>query len=108
MAKRSSFGKSIRKRFSDITNYQPQHKSSPVFEQNFPLNASSSSTKEQIDHLLKENAGLMKHVTDKNKVIEMNRVELQKLRIVVQKTQLQNWNLAQTNSHMMAVGTLLS
>lgn len=102
MVRRSSFGKSIRKRLSDITNYQPQPKSPPVFDQILPLIASSSSTKEHIDHLLKENAGLMKLITEKNKIIEMNGVELQKLRIVLQKTQLQNWNFAQSNSHMMA------
>ncbi|KAL8198014.1 hypothetical protein R6Q57_029933 [Mikania cordata] len=103
MAKRSSFGKSIRKRLSDITNYQPQHKSPPVFDQILQLNAASFSAKEQINHLLKENEGLLKLITDKNNIIEINGVELQKLRIVVQKTQLQNWNLAQSNSHMMAV-----
>ncbi|KAK1435123.1 hypothetical protein QVD17_00883 [Tagetes erecta] len=102
MAKTSSFGKSIRKRLSDITNYQPQHKSSPVFHQNFPLDDSSSPAKQQIDRLVKENQGLLKLITDKNKVIETNGVELQNLRIVVQKTRLQNWNLAQSNSHMMA------
>ncbi|KAK9072627.1 hypothetical protein SSX86_009062 [Deinandra increscens subsp. villosa] len=100
MAKSSSFGQSMRKRLSDITNHQPQHKLPPVLDQNFPLN--SSSAKEQIDHLLKENEGLLKLITDKSKIIEMNGVELQKLRINLQKTQLQNWNLAQSNSHMMA------
>ncbi|KAD5508684.1 hypothetical protein E3N88_16387 [Mikania micrantha] len=103
MAKRSSFGKSIRKRLSDITNYQPQHKSPPVFDQILQLNAASFSTKEQINHLLK----MLWNFNDNSNIIEMNGVELQKLRIVVQKTQLQNWNLAQSNSHMMAVGTLL-
>lgn len=98
MAKRSSFGKTIRKRLSDITNYQAQPKSPPLFDQILP----PSSSKEHIDHLLKENAELMKLITDKNKVIEVNGLELQKLRIVVQKTQLQNWSLAQSNSHMMA------
>lgn len=97
MAKRSSFGKTIKNRLSDITNYQPQPKSPPGFNQILP-----SSTKEYIDHLSKENAGLMKLITDKNKVIELNGVELQKLRVIVQKTQLQNWNLAQSNSHMLA------
>nr|XP_043612645.1 shugoshin-1 [Erigeron canadensis] len=103
MAKRSSFGKSIRKRLSDITNYQPQQpKSSLVFDQVSVFNDLSSSTKEHIDHLLKENAGLLKLITEKNKVIELNGVELQKLRVALQKTQLQNLGLAQSNSHMMA------
>ncbi|KAI7751394.1 hypothetical protein M8C21_028744 [Ambrosia artemisiifolia] len=90
MAKGSSFGKSIRKRFSDITNHESQNKSAP------------SLGKEQIDHLVKENAGLMKLITEKNKVIEMNGIELQKVRVVLQKLQSQNWNLAQSNGHMMA------
>ncbi|MFS8005049.1 putative shugoshin [Helianthus anomalus] len=90
MVKRSSFGKSIRKRLSDITNYEPQ------------LCSSSSLDKGHVDHLLKENAGLMKLITEKNKVIEMNGIELQKVRVLLQKTQFQNWNLAQSNSHMMA------
>ncbi|XP_071696441.1 uncharacterized protein [Rutidosis leptorrhynchoides] len=102
MAKRSSFGRSIRKRLSDITNYQPQPKSSTVFDQTLPLNDSSSSVKEHIGNLLKENAGLLQTITEKNKVIELNGLELQKLRVMLQKTQLQNWNLAQSNSHMMA------
>ncbi|KVH90753.1 Shugoshin, C-terminal [Cynara cardunculus var. scolymus] len=92
MAKRSSFGKTIRKRLSDITNYQPQPKSPPVFDQMLP-----SSTKEYIDHLSK-----LQFKPVVSKAIELNGVELQKLRLIVQKTQLQNWNLAQSNSHMMA------
>ncbi|XP_076902263.1 uncharacterized protein LOC143556944 [Bidens hawaiensis] len=102
--KRSAFGKSIRKRFSDITNCDPRHKSQPLFDQVLPIACSvlSSVDKEHIDHLLKENAGLMKLITEKNKVIEMNGVELQKMRIVLQKMQSQNWSLAQSNNHMMA------
>ncbi|KAI7751399.1 hypothetical protein M8C21_028749 [Ambrosia artemisiifolia] len=96
MAKGSSFGKSIRKRFSDITNHDSQNKSALFFDR------SSYLGKEQIDHLVKENAGLAKLITEKNKVIEMNGIELQKVRVVLQKLQSQNWNLAQSNSHMMA------
>ncbi|KAK1429150.1 hypothetical protein QVD17_11353 [Tagetes erecta] len=99
IAKRSSFG---RKRLSDITNYDPQRKSSSRFDQTLQLNSSSSLAKEQIDHLLKENAGLMKLINEKNKVIEMNVIELQKIRLVLQKTKLQNLNLARSNSHKMA------
>ncbi|KAL7595877.1 hypothetical protein Lser_V15G29015 [Lactuca serriola] len=102
MAKRSSFGKTLRKRLSDITNYQQNSKSPPLFDQILPPDDSLYSAKNHVDHLLKENAELMKLITDKNKVIEVNGVELQKLRIIVQKTQLQNWSLAQSNSHMMA------
>jgi hypothetical protein len=38
-----------------------------------------------------------------SKVIEVNGAELQKLRVNCQKLQLQNWNLAQSNSHMLTV-----
>ena len=36
-------------------------------------------------------------------MIELNGIELQKLRINLQKMQMQNWNLAQANSVMIAV-----
>lgn len=39
-----------------------------------------------------------------SKTIELNGAELQKLRVNLQKLQLQNWNLAQSNSHISAVG----
>ncbi|GJX29797.1 shugoshin 2-like protein [Tanacetum coccineum] len=103
MAKRSSFGKSLRKRLSDITNHQAQQPKSPLpFDDSLQLDALSAAAKEYIDNLLQENATLVKLITDKNKTIETNGVELQKLRIVLRKTQLQNWNLAQSNSQMMA------
>lgn len=38
-----------------------------------------------------------------SKVIEVSGAELQKLRVNCQKLQLQNWNLAQSNSHMLTV-----
>lgn len=36
-------------------------------------------------------------------MIEVTGAELQRLRGDVKKLQLQNWNLAQSNSHMLAV-----
>ncbi|GKD21968.1 shugoshin-1-like protein isoform X2, partial [Tanacetum coccineum] len=94
---------SLRKRLSDITNHQAQQPKSPLaFDDSLQLDALSSAAKEYIDNLLQENARLVKLITDKNKTIETNGVELQKLRIVLRKTQLQNWNLAQSNSQMMA------
>ncbi|XP_076884402.1 uncharacterized protein LOC143533529 [Bidens hawaiensis] len=93
--------RSIRmKQFSDITNYQTPPP--PLnFDLILPLTPSSSSSKQQFHHLLKEHAEMMKLISDQNKIIEMNRVELQKMRIFVQKTQSQNWKLAQSNSCMM-------
>ncbi|XP_058223827.1 SHUGOSHIN 2-like [Rhododendron vialii] len=101
MAKRSSFGigSVVRKRLSDITNSIPQPKSP------FPdkkLSPTDSSEKEHIDHLVKENIALAKLIADKNKIIEFTGIELQKMRVSLQKMQMQNWNLAQSNSHMLA------
>ncbi|KAL3518439.1 hypothetical protein ACH5RR_021028 [Cinchona calisaya] len=98
MAKRSSLGSIVRRRLSDITNSNPKPKS-PI---NVEKPSFDPSSKEQIDHLAKENMALVKIIQDKNKVIELNGIELQKLRINLQKMQMQNWNLAQANSLMIA------
>ncbi|XP_009790331.1 uncharacterized protein LOC107784894 [Nicotiana tabacum] len=101
MAKRSSFGSIVRKRLSDITNSLPQaqHKS-PIDVDKFSPDVSSMT--DYINHLAKENVALVKLVQDKNKIIELSGIEIQKMRIHLQKMQLQNWNLAQSNSHMLA------
>ncbi|XP_009587803.1 uncharacterized protein LOC107787827 isoform X2 [Nicotiana tabacum] len=101
MAKRSSFGSIVRKRLSDITNSLPQtqHKSPIDVDKVSP---DVSSMKDYINHLAKENVALVKLVQDKNKIIELSGIEIQKMRIHLQKMQLQNWNLAQSNSHMLA------
>lgn len=44
----------------------------------------------------------------KSKIIELSGAELQKLRVSVQKLQLQNWNLARSNSQMLAVWLLFA
>lgn len=50
----------------------------------------------------------MASLTDMNsKIIELNGMELQRLRGSYQKTQFQNWNLAQSNSQMLAVWKIL-
>ncbi|KAK6144353.1 hypothetical protein DH2020_021173 [Rehmannia glutinosa] len=86
----------VRRRLSDITNSLPQHKS----PENFPLD--DASAKEYIDHLVKEKMALVKLIQEKNKIIELSGIEIQNLRTCLQKMQLQNWNLAQSNSHMLA------
>ncbi|KAK4356436.1 hypothetical protein RND71_025407 [Anisodus tanguticus] len=101
MAKRSSFGSIVRKRLSDITNSLPQtQQKSPIDVDK--VSPDVSSMKDYINHLAKENVALVKIVQEKNKIIELSGNELQKMRIHLQKMQLQNWNLAQSNSHMLA------
>ncbi|KAF7823339.1 Shugoshin 2 [Senna tora] len=98
MAKRS-IGSIMRKKLSDITNSQTQTKL-PTLEdgsfEDFP------TTKDSIEQLLKERGTLLQLLGERNKMIELSGVEMQKLRANFQKLQLQNWNLAQSNSHMQA------
>ncbi|OWM68925.1 shugoshin-1 [Punica granatum] len=100
-AKRASFGKIVRKRLSDITNSPLVHNKIPS-EGLKPVPFSSEITKDNVDQLIQENGALVKLVEERNKIIELSGAELQRLRISYQKTQLQNWNLAQTNSQMLA------
>ncbi|XP_042475897.1 SHUGOSHIN 1-like [Macadamia integrifolia] len=99
MAKRSSLGNVVMKRLSDITNSQHRPKSPCLKENPGPV---SSTVKEQIEKILKENMGLLKLLAEKNKIIELSGIELQKLRMTMQKLQQQNWHLAQSNSQMLA------
>ncbi|KAJ8551924.1 hypothetical protein K7X08_028367 [Anisodus acutangulus] len=101
MAKRSSFGSIVRKRLSDITNSLPQTQNKLPIDVD-KVSPDVSSMKDYINHLAKENVALVKIVQEKNKIIELSGNELQKMRIHLQKMQLQNWNLAQSNSHMLS------
>ncbi|XP_073303535.1 uncharacterized protein [Primulina huaijiensis] len=104
MERRSSFGNMVRKKFSNITNSLPQPKS-PVISEKSPLD--SASAKEYIDNLVKEKMVLAKIVHEKNKVIELSGIEIQKLRTSLLMMRLHNWNLAQSNSQMLTVGGVL-
>ncbi|KAG4988959.1 hypothetical protein JHK85_031942 [Glycine max] len=80
MAKKS-IGSLMRKKLSDITN-----NTNPNYSQQ--LDTSLSSDNNSIQQLLK--------------IIEATGSELQRLRADVKKLQIQNWNLAQSNTHMLA------
>nr|GLL33960.1 shugoshin-1 [Ipomoea trifida] len=96
MVKRSSIGSIVKKRLSDIKTSLPQLKPS------IDIEMGNRSTKNCVDDLIKENIALVKLIQDRNKIIEMTGMELKKLRVGVQRVQLQNWNLAQSNTHMLA------
>ncbi|XVF83028.1 hypothetical protein PTKIN_Ptkin16aG0099700 [Pterospermum kingtungense] len=87
-----------RKGLTDITNLQQQPKG---LTQGAKQPASMTS-KDYIDKLQQENMTLMKVLADRNKVIELSGIELQKLRINLEKFQQQNLQLAQANSQMLA------
>ncbi|KAH1066724.1 hypothetical protein J1N35_031711 [Gossypium stocksii] len=99
MAKRSSLGSLMRKRLSDITNTQSQPKPSNQEEkpQQIP-----PAAEDYINQLIKEKMTLIELVEERNKIIELSGTELQNLRTSLQKLQLQNWNLAQSNSQILA------
>ncbi|RDX88127.1 Shugoshin 2, partial [Mucuna pruriens] len=93
MAKKS-IGSLMRKKLSDITNTD-SHSHSP-HHHTLPSDINS------IQQLLKERTALIQLLAERNKIIEVSGAELQRLRGDVKKLQLQNWNLAQSNSHMLA------
>ncbi|CAI9778436.1 unnamed protein product [Fraxinus pennsylvanica] len=105
VAKRSSLGNMMRRGLSDVTNSLPLPKSIIISEKSQPDSASASasaSAKDYIDNLIKENMAMVKLIQEKNKIVELTGIEIQNLRACLQKMQMQNWNLAQSNSHMSA------
>ncbi|XP_021824316.1 SHUGOSHIN 2 isoform X1 [Prunus avium] len=99
IAKGSSIGSTSRKRLSDISNLQHQQPKPAI--QQVKQQFDSLTNKEYVDNLQKENRTLMKLLADRNKIIELSRIELQSLRINLQKVQQQNLQLAQANSQML-------
>ncbi|XP_050226856.1 SHUGOSHIN 2-like isoform X2 [Mercurialis annua] len=104
MAKRSSFGSLVRKRLSDITNSQQQTPKIVSIEENQQQQEPpiSNPTDELINQLLKERMTLMKLVEERDKIIALSNNQMRSLRMQYQKLQMQNWNLAQSNSHIIA------
>ncbi|KAK3205904.1 hypothetical protein Dsin_019950 [Dipteronia sinensis] len=102
MAKRTTLGSIMRKRLSDITNLPTlQPKILNLSHEEKPSQA-PPSTEDVINQLIKEKMTLMKLVEERNKIIELSGNELRDLRINFQKLQMQNWNLAQSNSQFLA------
>ncbi|PSS05063.1 Shugoshin-1 like [Actinidia chinensis var. chinensis] len=95
---KGSFRNAARKRLGDISNLPQRPKPSTQDEKEQFV---SNTTKAFIEQLQNENTELMKHLADRNKIIELSGIELQKLRINLQKMQQQNSQLAQANSQML-------
>ncbi|RWW11189.1 hypothetical protein BHE74_00046335, partial [Ensete ventricosum] len=51
---------------------------------------------------LQENTSLLKLLAERNEIIRLSSIELQKLELQLQKTNQQNWQLARANSQMLA------
>nr|XP_009415638.1 PREDICTED: shugoshin-1-like isoform X3 [Musa acuminata subsp. malaccensis] len=62
----------------------------------------SPRPKDCISQLMKENTSLLKLLAERNEIIRLSSIELQKLELQLQKTNQQNWQLARANSQMLA------
>nr|XP_034896068.1 SHUGOSHIN 2-like [Populus alba] len=102
MAKRSSFGNIMRRRLSDITNTQAQHKLVGLMIEQSQISESNEDLINQLLQVKQEKEMLLKLVEERNKIIELSGNKLRDLRMNYQKLQAQNWNLAQSNSQMLA------
>ncbi|KAJ6403352.1 hypothetical protein OIU84_015284 [Salix udensis] len=102
MQKRSSFGNIMRRRLSDITNAQSQFKVVGLIEEHPRIPESTQDLLNQLLLVKQEKAMLQKLVEERNKIIELSGHKLRDLRMNYQNLQLQNWNLAQSNSQMLA------
>ncbi|KAL6199854.1 hypothetical protein ACLB2K_029636 [Fragaria x ananassa] len=96
MATRSYVNTAMRPKLADVTNLPAP----PPRNENHP--ETSMGDKDRDEQLTRERMALIKLVTERNKIIELSGAELQKLRVSIQKLQLQNWNLACSNSQMLA------
>lgn len=90
---------SPRKKLADISNLPLRKRLSSQDKKPEHIPAAS---KEYIERIQKENMALMKMLAERNKIIEITGVELEKLKIYVRRIQQQNQQLAQANSKMLA------
>ncbi|PON41088.1 Shugoshin, C-terminal [Parasponia andersonii] len=97
--KRGDMDSAQRKKLADISNLQ--RRLIPT-NQDAKQKYTALTTKEYVEKLHKENVELAKLLADRNKLIELSAMEIQKLRINYQKVYQQNLQLAQANSQMLA------
>ncbi|XP_015057022.1 SHUGOSHIN 2 isoform X2 [Solanum pennellii] len=90
---------SPRKKLADISNLPLRKRLS---RQDKTPEHIPAASKEYLERIQKENMALMKMLAERNKIIEITGVEMQKLRINVRKMQQQNQLLAQANTKMLA------
>ncbi|KAJ6984095.1 SHUGOSHIN 2-like [Populus alba x Populus x berolinensis] len=119
MAKRSSFGNIMRRRLSDITNTQAQHKLVGLMIEQSQISESNEDLINQLLQVKQEKEMLLKLVEERKypllcsfvwllgkKIMgnwrKLSGNKLRDLRMNYQKLQAQNWNLAQSNSQMLA------
>ncbi|KAJ6984094.1 SHUGOSHIN 2-like [Populus alba x Populus x berolinensis] len=89
MAKRSSFGNIMRRRLSDITNTQAQHKLVGLMIEQSQISESNEDLINQLLQVKQEKEMLLKLVEERNKIIELSGNKLRDLRMNYQKLQAQ-------------------
>ncbi|XP_011024353.1 PREDICTED: shugoshin-1 isoform X10 [Populus euphratica] len=107
LEKGSLVGIAQRKTLVDINSFPAQRKMladiSNLSQRNqYGKSQSVLVSKEHVEKLQRDIMALTKLVADRNKIIELSAIELQKLRFNYQQLQQQNLQLAQTNSQMLA------
>ncbi|XP_034929371.1 uncharacterized protein [Populus alba] len=107
LGKGSMIGIAPRGTLADISNFPVSRKTLAEVSSLSQRNQDGKSQsvlvgKDYIEKLQREIMTLTKIVVDRNKIIELSAIELQKLRIGFQQLQQQNQQLAQTNSQMLA------
>lgn len=107
LGKGSMIGIAPRRTLADISNFPVSRKTLAEVSSLSQRNQDGKSQsvlvgKDYIEKLQREIMALTKIVVDRNKIIELSAIELQKLRIRFQQLQQQNEQLAQTNSQMLA------
>ncbi|KAL9365599.1 hypothetical protein Peur_043472 [Populus x canadensis] len=107
LGKGSMIGIAPRRTLADISNFPVSRKTLAEVSSLSQRNQDGKSQsvlvgKDYIEKLQREIMTLTKIVVDRNKIIELSAIELQKLRIRFQQLQQQNQQLAQTNSQMLA------
>ncbi|KAF8085777.1 hypothetical protein N665_0648s0028 [Sinapis alba] len=91
-----------RRTLGDITNLPNQKMMLMNHGANQQQQSMSLSSKEHAENLQKENMKLMKALKERNAIIERTGSELQKYRINLQMVQVQNLQLSQTNTRILA------
>ncbi|XP_060185740.1 shugoshin-1 [Lycium barbarum] len=87
---------SPRKKLADISNLPVRKRFSSQDKK------PETVSKESIERIQKENLALTRMLAERNKIIEITGLEVEKLRINMRKMQQQNQQLAQANSKMLA------
>ncbi|XP_016436609.1 SHUGOSHIN 1-like [Nicotiana tabacum] len=96
---KTNLGNTPRKKLGDISNLPLQK----IFtSQDKKPEHILTASKEYIEMIQKENLVLMKMLAERNKIIEITGVDIEKLRTNVQKLQQQNQQHAQANNKMLA------